>query len=65
MTLKFTKSRLPDVRNGVVMSAQVSEELGKWAREQAKIEELSLSAWIRSVLAREKQRRAAQLRHRS
>lgn len=64
MTLKFTKSKVPLVRNGVVIGAQVSEELGKWAREQAKIEELSLSAWIRSVLARERQRRAAQLRRR-
>ena len=52
------------MRNGSVVSAQVSKELAEWAREQAKIEELSVSAWIRSVLARERQRRAAQLRSR-
>ena len=62
MTLKYTRGKLLSVRNGIVVSAQLSEELGEWAKQQAKAEELSLSAWIRAVLARERQRRAAQLR---
>jgi hypothetical protein len=51
-----------NVRNGSVISAQVSKELAEWARKQAKTEELSLSAWIRALLARERQHRAARLR---
>jgi hypothetical protein len=59
LTIRYTKSKLGSVRNGIVISAQISKELGSWCKKQAEAEELSLSAWIRAVLGRERRRQAA------
>ena len=61
MTSSYDLGKLSAMRKGTVVSTQLSDELAGWAKAQAKTEELSLSAWLRALVARERQRRSSEL----